>query len=172
MVELRLDALLPLAALVLQGVAQPDLGAQLENVLGRDPRLGHSPRLEQLAQTPGILAIGLGTLLGAAQRAGLRRLGEMHLGTDRAQLLDHEAPAGRRLERRLDLLSIPAAQPAPEAEPIGRPDATTAHLTGGRVERIERDLLSVPVKGHNDPHRGPPQAPSIDDIRADHPRLS
>lgn len=33
----RLDALLPLAALVDERVAQPDAGAQLEQMLGRDP---------------------------------------------------------------------------------------------------------------------------------------
>jgi hypothetical protein len=28
------------------------------------------------------------------------------------------------------------------------------------------------IKRHYDPHEGPPQAPSIDDNYADHPRLS
>jgi hypothetical protein len=40
------------------------------------------------------------------------------------------------------------------------------------VERVEGDLLSVLVKRHYDRHWGPPQAPSIYDYCADHPRLS
>ena len=39
-IEHGLHALLPLAALIDQGVAQPDAGAQVEQVRGRDPRLG------------------------------------------------------------------------------------------------------------------------------------
>ena len=36
-VERRLDALLPLAALIDQRVTQPDPGAQIEQMVGRDP---------------------------------------------------------------------------------------------------------------------------------------
>jgi hypothetical protein len=64
-----------------------------------------------------------------------------------------------------------ASQPAPEAEPVGGPDPTPAYLAGGRVERVERDLLSVLVKSHYDRHKGPPQAPRFETC-ADHPRLS
>ena len=35
------------------------------------------------------------------QRARLRRLGQVHLGTDPLELLDHEPPARCRLERDL-----------------------------------------------------------------------
>jgi hypothetical protein len=42
-IEHRLDALLPLAALVDERVAQPNAGAQLEQVLGRNPRLRQPP---------------------------------------------------------------------------------------------------------------------------------
>jgi hypothetical protein len=152
LVELGLDPLLPLAALVDQRVPQPDLGAQLLDMGRRDPRLRHPPRLQQLAQTAGVLAVGLGPLLRAAQGARLGRLGQVHLGADRLELLDHEAPAGRRLQRRLDLPAVPAPQPAAEAEPVGGPDAAPAHLTAGGVERVERDLLPMLVKRHYDPH--------------------
>jgi hypothetical protein len=170
-VELGLDSLLPLAPLVDQRVAQPDLGAQLLDMGRRDPRLRHPPCLQQLAQPAGVVAVGLGPLLRAAQDARLRRLGQAHPGADRLELLDHEAPAGRRLQRRLDLRALPAAQPAPESEPVGRPDPAPAHLAGRGVERVERDLVSVLVKSHYDPHQGPPQAPPFDTC-ADHPRLS
>jgi hypothetical protein len=36
-IEHRLDALLPLAALIDQRVTQPDPGAQIEHMVGRDP---------------------------------------------------------------------------------------------------------------------------------------
>jgi hypothetical protein len=62
--------------------------------------------LEQLAQMLGVGAIGLRPALGAAQQLGLRRLGQVHLGADGAQLLDGEPPAGRRLERGLNPLAL------------------------------------------------------------------
>jgi hypothetical protein len=47
-IEHRLDALLPLAALRNQRMAQPHAGAQIEDVLGRDPRLRQPPDHHQL----------------------------------------------------------------------------------------------------------------------------
>ena len=38
-IEDRLDPLLPLAALLVERVAQPDPGAQIEDMLGRNPGL-------------------------------------------------------------------------------------------------------------------------------------
>jgi hypothetical protein len=61
----RLDPLQPLRALVDQGVTHPGPRTPLAHVLGRDPRLREPPVAEQLAQPPGVLAIGL--------RAPLRR---------------------------------------------------------------------------------------------------
>jgi hypothetical protein len=52
---------------------------------------------------PGVRPVGLRTLLGPAQPARLRRLGEMHPGTDPLELLDHEPPARGRLQRDLEL---------------------------------------------------------------------
>jgi hypothetical protein len=42
-IEHRLDALLPLVALITEFVAQSDLGAQIKDVLGRHPGLRQSP---------------------------------------------------------------------------------------------------------------------------------
>jgi hypothetical protein len=61
-------------------------------------------------------------LLPAAQRSGVGRFGEVHDGADSLQLLDHEPPAGRRLQRDLQL---PAAKPSKEpahARAVGRRD--------------------------------------------------
>ncbi len=101
MVEDRLDALLPLAALIDERVTQTDAGAQVEQVLGRDPGLRQPPDHQQLAQVPGVGAVGLGALLVAAPRRGLGRFGEMDRGAGGTELLGHEAPAGRRLQRYL-----------------------------------------------------------------------
>ena len=104
-IERRLDPLLPLAALLRERVAQPDPGAKVKDVIGRDPRLRQPLDHQQLPQMPSVGAITLGALLRAPQLGGLRRLGQMHLGTDPAQLLDHEPPARRRLQRDLELLA-------------------------------------------------------------------
>jgi hypothetical protein len=48
-VEHRLDALLPLAALRRERVPQPDPRAQIQNVIGRNPRLGQPSDHQQLA---------------------------------------------------------------------------------------------------------------------------
>jgi hypothetical protein len=121
-IEHRLDALLPLAALIDERVAQPDTRAQVEQVLGRDPRLRQPADHQQLAQVPGVGAIALGALLGPPTRRGLGRLGQMHPRPDRLQLLDHEPPAGRRLQRDLELLAAEAAGEPPHAIAVGRRD--------------------------------------------------
>jgi hypothetical protein len=112
-VEHRVDALLPLAALIGHGVAEPDPGAQIEQMLRRDPALRQPADRQHLPQMPGVRTIGLGALLVAAQRAGLRRLGQMHPAAHRADLLHHEPPARRRLQRDLKLRAIKAAKEPP-----------------------------------------------------------
>jgi hypothetical protein len=54
-----MNALLPLAALVDERVAQPDTRAQIEDVIRRDPGLRQATDHHQLAQQPGIGTIGL-----------------------------------------------------------------------------------------------------------------
>jgi hypothetical protein len=54
---------------------------------------------------PGVRPVGLGALLQAAQPTGLRRLGQTHPRADPPQLLDHEPPTRRRLQRDLELLA-------------------------------------------------------------------
>jgi hypothetical protein len=57
-------------------VAQPDAGAQLEQVLGRDPRFREPPDHQELAQMPCVRAIALGPFLRPAARRRLGRLGQ------------------------------------------------------------------------------------------------
>jgi hypothetical protein len=145
--------------------------AQIEQVIGRDPRLRHAREHQQLAQMPGIRAIALGALLVAAPRGGLRRLGQMHPGADRAQLLDHEPPARRRLQRHLQLAAAEALQEPPHRLAVRRRHPRPTHLTGLGVEPLGRDLPSMLIKSHYDHPTGPPQAPRLNAC-ADLPRLS
>jgi hypothetical protein len=64
-VEHGLDALLPLATLVDERVAQAHAGAEIEQVPRRDPRLRQPSDHQQLPQVPRVGAIGLGALLAA-----------------------------------------------------------------------------------------------------------
>jgi hypothetical protein len=61
--------------------------------------LGSRPCSSNLPQQPGVGAVGLGPPLGAAQAAGLGRLGQVRDQPGRLQLLDHEPPAGAALHR-------------------------------------------------------------------------
>jgi hypothetical protein len=110
-IENGVDPLLPLAAIVDQRVPEPDTGAEIKQMIGRDPALRQPAGHHQLPQVLGIGAVGLRVLLVAAQRTGLRRLREMHPRPHPPQLLDHEPPPGRRLKRHLELL---AAEPRQE----------------------------------------------------------
>jgi hypothetical protein len=153
-IEHGLDALLPLAALVDQGVAQAHLGPQVEQVLGRNPRLGQAPDHQQLAQVARIGTVSLGALFVAASRRGLGRLGEMDIGTDRMQLLGHEPPARRRLQRHLEALAGEAPEePAHVAAQRGG-HARPAELARLGIDPLGRDLRTVLVESHYDHHHG------------------
>jgi hypothetical protein len=66
-----------------------------------DPRL--TTLVEQLAQPAGVLAIGLGPLLAAAQCARLDRLGQMRHRARGHQRVAREQPARVRLDRDMHL---------------------------------------------------------------------
>ena len=134
MVEHGADPLLPLAALIHQRVTQPDLGTQIEDVIGRNPALRQPPGHQQLAQMLGVGPVALGVLLGAAQRAGLRRLSEMHLRSDGPQLLDHEPPSRRGLQRHLE---------RPAGEPLKEPAHAARSAGATRVREISPVSVSI-----------------------------
>jgi hypothetical protein len=153
-IEHRLDALLPLAALRDERVPQPHPGPQVENVIGRDPRLRQPSHHHQLAQMPRVRAIVLSAPLVPTSCGGLRRLGQMHRRADPPQLLDDESPAGRRLQRDLELAPAEALQKPPHARAVGRHHTSAAHLAAGRIQPIGRDLRSMLIESHYDRHRG------------------
>jgi hypothetical protein len=158
-IEHRLDPLLPLAALVDERVAQPHPAAQLVQMPGRDPRLRQPPGHQQLAQMSGVGAIALGTLLGAAARRRLRRLGQVDLRPDRLELLDREAPARCRLQRNLELLAPKAGGEASHSGPVRRRDTAARDLAGRGIQPLGGDLRPMLVESHYDRHKRPPQAP-------------
>src|SRR3954471_23596642 len=64
----------------------------------------------------------------AAPRRGLRGLGEVNVGADRAQFLDDEAPTGRSLERHLKLLTDEALEKPAHVAAQRRRDPGAADL--------------------------------------------
>jgi hypothetical protein len=152
-------------------VTQPDPRAQIEHVIGRNPRLRQPLDHQQLAQMPSVRAVALGALLVPAPRARLGRLGEMHARMDRVQLLHHEAPTRRRLQRDLQLTAAKAPQEATHSLTVRRSDAGARDLARPRIEPLRGDLRSMLIKSHYDRHTGPPQAPRSNTC-ADYPRLS
>jgi hypothetical protein len=170
-VEHRLDALLPLAALIGQRVTQPHARAQIEQMVRRDPRLRQPRDHQQLAQMPRVRAITLGALLVAAARAGLRRLGQMRPAADRADLLDHEPPTRRRLQRDVQVRATEPLQEPPHALAMRRRDPRPADLAGLDLEPVRGHLPSMLIKSHYDRHTGPPHAPRPNTC-VDLPRLS
>ncbi len=91
-----------------------------------------------------IRAIGLRALLVPAQRRGLRRLGEMHHRPDRTQLLHEEPPAGRRLERDLELLAGEPRQEPAYSGAVGRAHPPTADLAAVQIDPLRSDLCPLP----------------------------
>jgi hypothetical protein len=151
-VEHGLHALLPLAALIDERVAQPDAGAKIEQMRRRDPRLRQPPDHQQLTQMARVGAIALGALLGPAPRRGLGRLGEMDPRPDRAEFLDDEPPARRRLQRDLEVLAAEAPSEPSHARPVRRRDASAGDLAGRRVDPLRGHLRSMLIQSHYDRH--------------------
>jgi hypothetical protein len=135
-VEHRLDPLLPLGPLMRERMTQAHPAAQIQDVSRRDPRFGQPPDQEQLAQMPRVCPVGLGALALALQPAGLGRLGEMHLGANSLELLREEPPAGRGLQRDLEILTGETLKELPHSGPVGRCDPRAEHLRGDRVDPL------------------------------------
>jgi len=78
---------------------------------------------------PGVRPIALRALLRASEPSRLRRLSQMHLNADPTQLLDHEPPARRRLERDLQVLAAEARQKLPHRGAISGRHTRALHLS-------------------------------------------
>jgi hypothetical protein len=92
----RVDALVPAGALADQARRSRTWvrRALVGDVRRWHPRLGQRPGVQQPAQVAGVGAVGLGAPLGAAQRPGVGRLGQVRAEPSTLQLLGDEPPAG------------------------------------------------------------------------------
>lgn len=84
-------------------------------------------------EMPSISPVSLRTLLLALQRGSLGRLGQVRLSADAFELLDHESPARRRLQRHLETLAGELAE-----EPLGGRRLEGIGMIGQRVVRRAR----------------------------------
>ena len=151
-IEHRVHPLLPLGPLMGEQMPGPDPGAQIENVRRRDPRLREAPDQKQLPQMPGVGPVGLRTLLLALQRGRLRGLGQVYLRPDPVELLDHEPPARRRLQRDLETLVDEPAQERSDRGAVRRRHPRARDLPGDRVDPLRRELRPMLIQTHHDRH--------------------
>ena len=92
---------------------------------------------------------------------------------DRPELLDHEPPARRRLQRDLEILATEACGEPPHSGAVGRRDTRARNLTAGGVDPLGGDLRSVLVESHYDRHfRGLLTLHGLKRLRGRAPRLS
>jgi hypothetical protein len=155
------DPLVPSAAFIEQVFIEPDDSPHFQHVLRRDPAFGQVPGQQVDPQVPGIGLVGFGVPLAAAQRGGVRRLGQMRLGPRGQQLLHDIPPAGAALQREMHVvLAGEPGQPIAQMLPVGRGDPAAAQLPGHGVEILEGQLAAVHVECAYDAHEGPPRAPA------------
>jgi hypothetical protein len=93
----------------------------------------------------GVGPVGLGAPLGAAQRAGVGRLGQVRADPHALELLGDEPPAGGGLQREAGLLSVELLQPGAQLETGGGAELAAASLAGRGVKDVEGDLAAVDV---------------------------
>jgi hypothetical protein len=96
----------------------------------------------------------------------------MHDGAHSAQLLDHEPPARRRLQRDLEHQVAEALGEPPHPGAMRGSYALARDIPGRRVDPVGGDLRSMLIESHYDRHKGPPQAPRFERLRGPAPRLS
>ena len=77
----------------------------------------------------------------------------MHLRTDTLELLDHEPPARRRLQRDLETVVSEPPEERADRVSIGRRDPGARDLTGDRLDPLSCDLRTMLIQSHHDRHR-------------------
>jgi hypothetical protein len=78
----------------------------------------------------------------------------MDVGADSTQLLGHEPPARRRLQRHLELLAGEAPEKPAHVAAQRRRDPGPADLAGVGIDPLGRDLRAVLIQSHYDRHHG------------------
>jgi len=161
----RVDALVPAGVPADQRTAQPDLGARVGDVGWWHPRLGQRAGAQQLPQVAGVGAVGLGAPLGAAQRPGVGRLGQVRAEPGALQLLGDQPPAGGGLQGEPGLLAGEPSKPAAQLQAGGRAELPAAGLAGVGVDPVVGDLAAVDVEASYDGHRDLLWLPQCDLMR-------
>jgi hypothetical protein len=116
---------------------------------------GQPPVGQQFPQQPGVGAVGLRPPLRAAQRGGVRRLGQVRGDAGPVELLDHVPPAGARLHRPAHIGAAgELGKPAAQHLPASRHDPTVPGLAGHVVHPVERQLSTMHVERAYDRHHG------------------
>jgi hypothetical protein len=103
--------------------------------------------------------VGLGAPLGATQRAGVGRLGQLRGGPRTLQLLHDIPPAGAALQREGGLPTGELAQPGAQVLAVGRGEPAALVLATVTVDPVVGDLAAVHVKPTYDRHRDLLRAP-------------
>src|ERR1035437_1959855 len=109
---------------------------------------------------PGVCPVGLRAFLLAAQPACLRRLGQLNLGADPVEFLDHEPPARRRLQRDLEAVASEPAKELTDRVAVRRRDPPAGHLAGHGLDPLAGDLRTMLIQTHHDRHPPTPFASS------------
>ena len=154
MEDCRAYAVKPGRALLDQRLSQAHADAQLLDLGWRDPGARQLLTHEQCSKPARVRAVGFGAALSTSEGARLRDLREVGLVALGADLLDAEAPAGRRLKRDLHLLFLEPREPLPKRLPRRRRDPARHHLAGLGVEPVVGDLRTVNVESNYHRHRG------------------
>jgi hypothetical protein len=155
----RVHRLQPGGVLVGQRLGAAHLGADLQHLRRRDPGLRQPPRCQQLAQVAGVCPVGLGPPLGATQRAGVGRLGQVRGDPGALQLLDHIPPAGAALQRERGLPAGELLQPGAQMLTVRRGESAALALAAVGVDPVLADLAAVHLKPTYDCHRDLLRAP-------------
>jgi hypothetical protein len=129
MEELGVDALHMSRMFLDEAMPEPHQCPNLLDVIWCYPRLRKLPDHHKVSQMSCIQAIGLGPLLAALKRSGLRLLGQVCLDTGSAKFLDHVAPTGGCPYGESDLLAGELLgeliEPPSQALASGRADLAT-----------------------------------------------
>jgi hypothetical protein len=83
----------------------------------------------------------------------------MHLRIDPLEFLDHEPPAGRRLQRDLQTRLAKRLEERADPSAVPRHDPGARHLAGDRVDPFRGDLRSMLIQAHHDRHVATPSTP-------------
>jgi 23S rRNA A2030 N6-methylase RlmJ len=127
--------------------------------------VGREPWISQVRWHDLVGAVCLGAPFGAAQRAGVGRLGQVRADPYALEFLGNEPPAGRGLQREAGLLWVELVDPGAQLQAGGGAELPAAGLAGRGVEVVVGDLPAVDVEPSYDGHRDLLWLPLCDPIR-------